>query len=201
MGHGFGFLNYSLGEHKMAHKQSQKRYLIYNATRMEPKFCPKTGEDLRTTRQRVGHAVSIRDRNDDVKLIPAGGRPALVDEITPGMLALASPDEYGNVHIRIKEVDDVMEALKDHVMPAKAAPVRQQAFPGGVPPNSPTPAPVARQAKAVEMGKDTHTQAGGSEHEGAINPDGNPNFLVRAKAGEHHGKRNRKKDGAVALEG
>lgn len=39
------------------------------------------------------------------------------------------------------------------------------------------------------MGKDTHTQKGGAEHEGAVNPNGDPNFL--AKPSKNKRKRNR----------
>jgi hypothetical protein len=185
----------------MAQHQDQKKYLVYNETRKE---APKSGRDTRTTAQKVGHSLSFVDHTGVNRILVAGGRPVMVDKVPPGLFALAMPDENGDVHVRIREVDNIVEALKEHAAPVRQVPVRQKAFPEGVPPVgvNPRSQPVGeRQAKAVEMGQDTHQQRGGSEHEGAVNPDGDPNFLVRAPSGNQHGRRSRKKDGAVNLQG
>lgn len=184
--------------------QKQKKYLIYNVTRQEPRYDNKSGKDMRTTRQRVGHAVAFRDRYDHAHLVVAGGRPVLVDEVTPGMMALATPDPVtGEVHLRIREIDDVMEALKEHTLPARAARPKAEASALGTAQGSvvqeatpPSRRPSLEGNTAVEMGKDQHAQRGGTEHEGAVNPSGDPNFLVRAPAGEQHGRRAARRNAA-----
>jgi len=156
----------------------QTRYLVYNITRKPPKMCPKTGRDLRTTREKVGYSVKIGHN----QIIVAGGRPKLVDKITEGMLALADP-MYGC--IRIEQCDDVMNALKQHTWPQQAA--SKVRAPVVAKEGAPRPG-MSAQPKIVEMGQDKHDQRGGAEHEGAINPSGDPNFLVRAPAGNQHGR-------------
>lgn len=183
----------------MAQAQQQRRYLIHNVTR---KPVPQ-GRDTRTTKERVGHAVGFRDSQDKSRIVVAGGRPLLVDDVTPGMLALASPDPTTHeVHIRIEPIDDVMDALKRHTLPA-TRPTRQklEAAPVGAAQGSVVESaviedvapPTTRRAsldgaRAVEMGQDGHAQRGGTEHEGAVNPSGDPNFLVRAPSGPQHGR-------------
>jgi hypothetical protein len=175
--------------------EKKPKYLVYNVTRKPPRLCEKTGRDLRTLSEKVGHGVSFRDSKGTSYIIVAGGQPRMIDELTPGIIALATGTAPS---IRVKKIDDVMEALQDHTLASQAAP-KPRAFPSGAPELG-----VAALSKglATEMGKDTHEQRGGSEHEGAINPSGDPNFLVRAPAGAQHGRRSakQKEAGAVSLE-
>lgn len=172
--------------------QKQPKYLIYNTTRKPPRIV--NGKDQRSMSEKVGHGVTFRDKRGAPCIIVAGGQPRMVDELTPGLIALATgPDSC----IKIKKIDDVMEALQDHALPQPVATAKPKAFAEGVPPVGPT----SSAGKAVEMGADTHAQRGGSEHEGAVNPSGDPNFLVRAPAGPQHSRRAAKKDAAAAQAG
>lgn len=184
-------------------RQNQKRYIIANATRKEATFCKKTGKDLRSIDQKKGFVVSFRDREDRQHLLHPDRQPVIIDEVTSGILQLKA-----NGHITIKEVTDIMEALKEHAAPPKVRPtalVRDVANAGATAPQEERglfpeqdAAPGERQARAVQMGEDKHVQRGGNEHEGAINPSGNPNFVVKAPTGDKQQNRRERRNNRTA---
>jgi len=193
----------------------KRKYKIINTTIKPLRRDPKTGADLRSSTEKVGHPVSFRNEKDQVVLVHQS-QPRIVDELSEGILRL---QRGGFIHI--EEIDDVITALRQHAVPPKAqavaaAPAADKAKPKPSAPVAPAPkappeaapeaqfftpdlfAPdpvaaqelsaddggthpsAARQAKAVEMGRDTYEQEGGREYDGATNPDGDPNFLVTA---------------------
>lgn len=148
------------------------KYKVTNTTIKDPRINPRTGKDMRSAVERVGHGVSIRlGAQEQVILQPHRAR--LFDNITEGMLRLRD----GKL-IAIEEIGDVSDVLKNHVAGTKkdvfAPDAAVTATLDNVHPSS------DRKAKAVAMGEDGHVQASGKEVDGAVNPDGDPNFLVRA---------------------
>jgi hypothetical protein len=144
-----------------------EKYRITNTTVKPPRVGP-SGKDTRTTIERVGHFVQWRDEQDRMISFPVGS-PKFVNKVDGGLMGLARGG-----YIKIEKIGDVTEVLEEH-----AYPVRPKA----------APAKTAKRASAVQMGLDTHESKGGAEYEGAVNPDGDPNFLVTAGAA---GKRKRR---------
>lgn len=164
-------------------------YKVINTTVKPVKAHPRTGQDLRNATERVGHNVKfITDSGKEV--IVERHRPRIVDSINEGLLRL----QRGGF-VRIEQIEDVTEILKKHSFKSNEAllspdPAVQELI-------SAHPASTKRTAKAVAMGEDTHSQKSGSEMEGAVNPDGDPNFLV--KTSDILKKKN-KKETPVAVE-
>lgn len=148
-----------------------KSYKVINTTVKPPKLNPRTGQDLRPMTDKVGHNVKFIT-NDGKEVIVERHRPRIVDHINEGMLRL----QRGKF-IRIEEIDDVTSVLKKHSFQSNDKllepdeVVKEEIIAH--------PASEKRQAKAVAMGEDSYAQKGGKETEGAINPDGEPNFLVK----------------------
>lgn len=155
-----------------------KKFKVINTTIKKPITHPKTGADLRSAVQRVGHNVSFRlDTGERVEV--ERHRPRIVSHINEGMLSLQRRG-----YLRIEAIDDVTDILQKHTFDSKKpdlfkpddnvksegeteavkAPAQEEAF----------------KAKAVQMGEDDYKQRSGAEMEGAINPDGDPNFVVKA---------------------
>ena len=165
----------------------QKKYKIINTT-VKPPRPDKNGKDARSNTERVGYAVSFRDKASN-PIVITKDNPRIVDDLNEGLLRLARSGD-----IRIEEIDDVVTALKKHVYTGKAVSeadklgskakrqvsTSQSLFAPdeNVEDGSGVHVSHARKAKAIEMGKDGHAQESGTEHEGAVNPDGDPNFLV-----------------------
>jgi len=152
---------------------SSKRYKIVNTTVKKPRLHPKTGEDLRPTVEKVGHNVAFRsDTNERIEV--ERHRPRIVSHVNEGMLRL----QRGGF-IRIEEIDDVTSVLQKHTLDGKKpdllAPDENARLDDIVAHPS-----AERVARAVKMGEDDYKQKSGKETEGAINPDGDPNFVVRA---------------------
>jgi len=146
------------------------KYKITNTTVKAPKLHPKTGADLRSAVERVGHGITIRPNNNEHIIIQTN-RSRIFDHVNEGMLRL----QRGKF-IRIEEIEDVSEVLKNHTLGNKddaRAAVRGSS-------EDVHAAVENRIARASEMGNDSHEQRGGKETEEAINPDGEPNFVVRA---------------------
>lgn len=163
----------------MQKQQQQYQYKLTNTTVKPPKRDPKTGVDLRTTLEKVGHVVSFRGRNNESVMV-GQNKSHILYELTEGIIGL----QRGG-HVSVERIDDVMTLLAQHTnKPAARATAPQAAVADnpmaklGESPQS--EAPLGRMASAIEMGLDDHTQKGGSEYEGATNPDGEPNFLVTA---------------------
>jgi len=149
------------------------KYKITNTTIKLPRLNPRTGKDMRTAVERVGHGVSIRaGANEQIIIQPHRAR--LFDNVSEGMLRLRD-----GKFISIEEIGDVSDVLKSHVAGTKAdifAPDKaaQATILDDVHKS------VGRQAKVAPIGEDTHSQDSGKETEGAVNPDGEPNFFVKA---------------------
>lgn len=158
-----------------------KKYKIINTTVKPPRTNPKTGADLRSAVERVGHNVSFRLESGE-RIEVERHRPRIVNQVNEGMLRL----QRGR-YIRIEEIDDVTDILQKHTLENKKADLFK---PDEVVKSEDEVAHAsASKAKAVQMGEDSYQQKSGSEAEGAINPDGDPNFVVRA---EKNAKRSRK---------
>jgi hypothetical protein len=164
--------------------QQQFQYKLTNTTVKPPKRDPKTGVDLRTMLEKVGHVVSFRGRNNESVMV-GQNKSHILYELTEGIIGL----QRGG-HVSVERIDDVMTLLAQHTnKPAARATAPQAAVadnPMAKEPDSSEASDYAeipsseRMASAIEMGLDDHKQKGGSEYEGATNPDGEPNFLVTA---------------------
>ena len=138
-----------------------EKYMITNTT-VKPVRRDASGKDVRTALERVGHPVQFRDENDRTVALLAGQRH-LITKMDGGILGL----QRGGF-VKIEPVKDIAEALAQH------------AYTG------PTRSRVERKSSAVPMGT-----AASQDDEGAVNPDGEPNFVVTAKRG---GTRKRKQE-------
>ena len=148
-----------------------KKYKVTNTTIRAPRLNPRTGKDMRTAIERVGHGVSIRlAQNEQIIIQPQRAR--LFDTITEGMLRLRD-----GKFISIEEIGDVGDVLRNH-----AAGSNKDVFA----PDSLAQVeldithPAGRKARATAIGEDTYEQQRGKEVDGAVNPDGDPNFFVKA---------------------
>jgi len=133
---------------------------ISNITVKPPRLDPKTGKDLRKAIERVGHGVSYRegDPPNDRVILLMPGRPRLLHNVPASLLTLR---EQG--YVSIKRINSVVEKFEGHTY--KAPPRIQQ---------MPKPKSEERYpAKVAEAGAP-------SRYEGAVNPDGDPNFVVVA---------------------
>lgn len=151
------------------------KFKVTNTTIKKPRINPRTGKDVRSAGDRVGHGVSIR-MNVNEQIIIQPQRARLFDSLSEGMLRLRDGG-----FISIEEIGDVSDVLKNHVAGSKKNDVfaPDSAYTEGVKLDDKHPL-ADRKARAMPMGEDSYAQAGGREVEGAINPDGEPNFLVRA---------------------
>lgn len=140
------------------------KYKVTNTT-VKPVRRDIHGADTRPAVERVGHPVKFKDGDADnaPDRILQSGQHCIVSHVNSGLLGL----QRGGF-VRIEKIDDISTALREHAYDGKAVQTRTKP---------------KRKATAVEMGKDTYSQRSGSEHEGAVNPDGDPNFLVKAKRG------------------
>lgn len=171
----------------------QKRYMVHNTTRKAARIDPKTGQDVRSVRDKVGHNISFRNE-DDMSTVVTPGKFAITARINEGLMNLQRSGDCA-----IKEIKDITEAMAAHALTPEQNSRATRPTAGPAPQ---TPADVASQrtlfpedsnksehgvsrerqpAKAVAMGEDKHEQRGGREHGEAVNPDGEPNFLVKTK--------------------
>jgi hypothetical protein len=149
---------------------NKQQYKVTNITVRPPKIDPETKKDTRSATDRVGHPVAFKDGAERITLGP--NRPVIVNEINEGLRRLASGSRP---YVKIEPIENIMTALKDHTLGSKGRMELNQdrLF-------EDSDIRINRRAKAVEMGKDSHDQKSTSEYEGAVNPDGDPNFLVKA---------------------
>lgn len=147
-----------------------KRYLIYNTTRKPFTACPKTGKDLRSVRQKVGHTISFRDENNESRMVAPGQPPAITTRISEGLLLLRAD---GQVHV--KEMKDISEAMAAHAITPETdrKHVNRPEASTGTPKSG---------GLAVKTGHEDHEKKrGGRETDEARNPDGDPNFLAKTQ--------------------
>jgi hypothetical protein len=152
-----------------------KHYKITNTTVKPARLDPTTGADLRKISERVGHAVSYLDDSGRSVAIQAGDTPRFLSKRNPGVDRLEAAG-----YIAVEEVDDITTALRNHVMSSPA--VRGAVAKADTEATADITAPV--KARAVEMGESSAEAAkvAATEYEGATNPDGDPNFVVKAKS-------------------
>lgn len=136
--------------------QQTQKFKITNTTVKSPKIVE--GQDTRSATEKRGHAVSFRDERNNPVMLQAG-QSTIISNVDGGILGL----QRGGF-VKIESIKDITSALKEHAYKPTAH-VHNQSI---------------RKAKATQMGLEDKTLKGGSEHEGAINPDGDPNFLVKA---------------------
>lgn len=154
-----------------------RRFRVTNTTVKKPKY-NKEGKDVRTVTEKVGHAVQWRDEKDAlIQLYPS--RSKIVDKILPSIQSLAD-----GMYVKIELIDSIGKVLAEHTQRESEARSKART-------EAKKKRKKSKKAKAVEMGKDGHGQGSGTEHEGATNPDGDPNFLVKAPRGGKKKKKSR----------
>jgi len=157
----------------------QKRFKVTNTTVRAPRINPATKADQRTSIERVGYSVSWKEDGAPNCTVLGPNQLKIVSNITDGMLNLRSDGL-----IQIEEFGDISEVLKTHATTGKRTTRRgkaPEATPELFTQEGEAPQPAGkREARAAEMGQDTYEQKGGVEYEGAVNPSGDPNFVVRA---------------------
>lgn len=164
------------------------KYKITNTTVKEPKLHPRTNKDLRTATERVGHSVELRTDSGE-QIIVTTTRPKVIDKLNEGIMRL----QRGRF-IRIEEIGDITAELKKHTVkgdifaPDKNVTAREVQHPAA-----------DKNVTASEMGSEKQERKSGTEYEGAINPDGDPNFLVRAD--KNLKRKSGKKEEEVSSEG
>lgn len=155
-----------------------KRYMVTNNTIKPKRVDLENGRDMRTTEEKVGCFVSFTgDSNRSVMLAAHPDHPshfAIVSDVNDGMLRL---ERMG--HVKIEEIDDITQVFKKHTVIDPLPPVTEE----------PRLKRDENRVRATEMGQDTYQQKGGVEHEAAVNPDGDPNFVVRASRGRKRKER------------
>lgn len=160
-------------------RKNQEKFKITNSTIKPPRMVG--GKDVRSAVEKVGHPVQFRDAQDRIIMIMPN-KFRIVSEVSEGMMGL----QRGGF-VQIEEVKDMATALKDYSYSQRQERMKAAAE---------AKESSAKAAHAVEMGKDSHQSKSGSEHDGAVNPDGDPNFLVKAP----RGKRGRTKKARVQAE-
>lgn len=151
-------------------------YRVTNTT-VKPPRRDKDGKDLRTTTEKVGHYVTFKKSDKEHTTLPQG-RSTLVSNIDEGLMNLAR----GQL-VSIQKIDDISTALKEHTLDnQKQREASNQALREEHRPK--------RVAKSVQMGEDKHGTdvKEDSEYKGAVNPDGNPNFVAVASPKRKRGR-------------
>lgn len=151
------------------------RYQIQNTTK-KPK--PPTGPDTRSLIERNGCFVQYRDTRGNNVMLGVGG-VKIVNDLTEDHIALIDQG-----HMSAVEIKDIAQALKKHAGPAPKRGVDAKL--GTDIEDQRSGKKHARVGKAALMGE-TQNATGISEleqvpeYEGAVNPDGTPNFTFTAK--------------------
>jgi hypothetical protein len=133
-----------------------QKFKITNTTVKPQKVV--NGQDVRSATERRGHAVSFRDERNNPVMLQAG-QSTIISNVDGGLLGL----QRGGF-VKIEPLKDITSALEEHAYKPTTHVHNQK----------------VRKAKAAQMGLESKDLKGGSEHEGAVNPDGDPNFLVKA---------------------
>ena len=147
------------------------KYKIINTT-VKPPRLNKQGVDTRNWTEKLGHGVQFRSPNGEIVKVDTN-RPRMTDYLNEGMLRL----QRGGF-IRIEEVGDVTEVLKKHTLNKgdKLSSILdpEEHVTNSIAHNSATE---RVRATAVEMGNDDTVTRGENS---MVNPDGEPNFVVKA---------------------
>lgn len=138
-----------------------KRYKVTNTTR---KVRPVEGPDSRTNLQKNGYRLSLKNENGDSAVLVPGGKPVITNHLDQRLIELHSLGD-----ILIEEFGDLAKELEAFTLA----------------PDRPTRAalnPLENNSRVSLTGHENHSpQSSGREMEGAVNPDGDPNFLVKTK--------------------
>ena len=157
-----------------------KHFKITNTTIKPKRLDPTTGADLRRVHERVGHGVSYRDDSNNSITLPPDGKPRFLSKRNPGIDRLAAEGL-----ISVEEVDDITTSMRAHVMSGAVAGASAAATTTTTTTaaTTDTTTTAAAAVRAVEMGESSEDAlaAAANEYEGARNPDGEPNFVVKAK--------------------
>jgi len=163
--------------------QSGQMYRIINTT-IKPPRRGRDGKDARTAVERVGHPVTFRNKDDrNVILMPK--RSVITHHLDEGLLNL----QRGGF-VKISKIDDITTALEEHKLETTTA---KKAAKKAAKKSSAS----KRNASAVQMGEDKHgsDKKTDSEYEGAVNPDGPPNFVAVVKKKRKARKKRTKRTG------
>lgn len=158
----------------------QTYYRITNTT-VKPVRKDASGRDARSTVEKVGHYVTFKKENGDAVILPAG-KSAILSRLDEGTMNLAR----GGM-VTIQKIEDIAAALKEHTLGRQQEKQATKEEPR-----------TKRAAKAVQMGQDKPAeQKEHSEYEGAINPDGHPNFIATATKKRKPGRPSKKRSADI----
>lgn len=158
-----------------------KKYKLINTTIKRPRPHPRTGVDLRTMVEKVGHPVKII-MDDGKEIYVDRHRPRIVSEVNEGMMSL-----HRGKYIRIEEISEEGDLWKKHVISKNDDMFSPDEHVDSGLKEEKEP---EKLAKVTHMGDDTAAKRLSEEHESSTNPDGDPNFLVKAgKTIKAHEKR------------
>lgn len=151
--------------------EAQKRYKVINTT-IKAARLNEQGRDTRTASERVGHAVGIRlDNGKTVMVTPT--RPAMLPFINESILRRAREGM-----LEIQQISGIEDALKEHTLSVKKpAPRAAEQETAETVLSNMEKAPTVH---AQQMGFDVPPYGASKEYDGATNPDGEPNFVVKA---------------------
>lgn len=151
----------------------RQKYQIRNITR-KPK--PAQGPDTRTTIEKRGHFVAYRNTaGNNVMLRP--DEVKIVNEPNEDIISLVSTG-----YLECVPLKDITDALESHTSKSgnsRRKKTDQEADTAAELNFATAQGQKSRQARATMMGETQNTK-GVTELEGAVNPDGTPNFTVTA---------------------
>lgn len=154
---------------------TKRRYKIINDT-IKPLKLNSKGQDMRPNRDKTGSAVQFyTDESPSAKLVTIyQNKSTIVDELTNQIMGL-----HKRGKIIIETINDITDELKSFsVKPENGAPTNVYKAPEKKIPVEDThkPIPDDIKAKATPSGDVAH-------EEKLVNPDGEPNFVVKAPRG------------------
>jgi hypothetical protein len=150
----------------------RQKYQVCNITR-KPK--PTNGPDTRTLIEKRGHYVAYRNAaGNNVMLRP--GEVKIINEPNEDVISLVT-DGYLSCE-PLKDIADALQSHKGSGRGKKKADDHEAEVAAELADAS-VRGKRAREARASMMGETQNTR-GVTELEGAVNPDGNPNFTVTA---------------------
>jgi hypothetical protein len=154
----------------------QEKFVITNTTVKAPRVDPRTKQDTRSLSERNGYSVSYRNAKDSVVVLRASEH-RIVTEVPDSVYGL---ENEGLVSVR--KLKDVADELQAHAFSTRRT-AKKPEVPAFQDQEPPRPEGGKRLARTVEMGQDGHRGAESPE-DGAVYPDGKPNFVVTAPSAE-----------------
>lgn len=145
---------------------SEVAYKITNTTIQPKRLDPRTGKDLRTTTERVGHAVQWTDSKGDIVMLRPKSSPYYTTSLPEQIIALV---RLGHVAVE-KEADGLFSAIRQQHSITGVTKDVAALQPKAEAPEETKP---LTKVKAIMMGMD-----GASEEKDPVNPDGPDNFTA-----------------------